>query len=240
MVISKSLILSVLAIAGTALTLNSAHAATVIWDFNLPATATSSQNPPYPSVAILTLVDTVDGVQFTLDPNEANPGYEANSTVDALNIAFAGSDLPSSAYRWDSGPVANADTFGNNNNPLVAIVGPPNNALNLDSSYKSPDAAGTGQLKLTWNNPDFNVTDISVWTILGTTIADNFSLLVESNSNPSPTFGIFSVSPISLTDPNPTPSNWVTGPNPVPVPAAVWLFGSGLLGLVAIARRKRR
>ena len=27
--------------------------------------------------------------------------------------------------------------------------------------------------------------------------------------------------------------------NPVPVPAAVWLFGSGLLGLVGVARRKR-
>ena len=26
--------------------------------------------------------------------------------------------------------------------------------------------------------------------------------------------------------------------NPVPVPAAIWLFGSGLLGLVGIARRK--
>jgi len=27
-------------------------------------------------------------------------------------------------------------------------------------------------------------------------------------------------------------------PNPVPIPAAVWLFGSGLIGLVGIARRK--
>ena len=26
---------------------------------------------------------------------------------------------------------------------------------------------------------------------------------------------------------------------PVPVPAAVWLFGSGLLGLVGVARRKK-
>lgn len=28
--------------------------------------------------------------------------------------------------------------------------------------------------------------------------------------------------------------------NPVPVPAAVWLFGSGLIGLVGVARRKTR
>jgi hypothetical protein len=28
--------------------------------------------------------------------------------------------------------------------------------------------------------------------------------------------------------------------NPVPVPAAVWLFGSGLIGLVGLARRKTR
>ena len=31
----------------------------------------------------------------------------------------------------------------------------------------------------------------------------------------------------------------VGGPSPVPVPAAVWLFGSGLLGLVGFARRKK-
>ena len=27
---------------------------------------------------------------------------------------------------------------------------------------------------------------------------------------------------------------------PVPVPAAVWLFGSGLLGLIGVARRKKK
>lgn len=35
--------------------------------------------------------------------------------------------------------------------------------------------------------------------------------------------------------------NYVDGVaiNPVPVPAAVWLFGSGLIGLVGVARRKK-
>ena len=29
-------------------------------------------------------------------------------------------------------------------------------------------------------------------------------------------------------------------PPPIPVPAAVWLFGSGLLGLVGVARRRKQ
>jgi hypothetical protein len=32
----------------------------------------------------------------------------------------------------------------------------------------------------------------------------------------------------------------IVDPEPVPLPAAVWLFGSGLLGLLGIARRKKR
>ena len=225
-----------LAIIGLALTHNSVQADTVIWEFNLPATAVASQNPPYPSAARLTLVDTVDGVQFTLDPNQANPGYAPNSTVDALNIVFTGSaDLPSSAYQSGSGPVADAESFGSNNDPLVAVVQGNASAANMDSSYTSAD----GQLLLTWSNPEFPVDQISVWTIAGTTIADNFSILATSSSNPSPAFGILSVSRISLDGLTPTPSNWVTGSTPVPVPAALWLFGAGLLGLVGVARRNK-
>ena len=36
-----------------------------------------------------------------------------------------------------------------------------------------------------------------------------------------------------------TGSGFVTGTPAVPVPAAVWLFGSGLIGLIGVARRKK-
>ena len=37
------------------------------------------------------------------------------------------------------------------------------------------------------------------------------------------------------------PGAWINSiTNPVPVPAAAWLFGSGLLGLIGVARRKTR
>ena len=38
-------------------------------------------------------------------------------------------------------------------------------------------------------------------------------------------------------NPNPDPGNVSS---PVPVPAALWLFGSGLIGLTSIARKKAR
>lgn len=37
-----------------------------------------------------------------------------------------------------------------------------------------------------------------------------------------------------------TAGNWLVRPSQVPVPAAVWLFGSGLLGLIGVAKRKVR
>ncbi len=35
-------------------------------------------------------------------------------------------------------------------------------------------------------------------------------------------------------------ANLTATPKPVPVPPAIWLFGSGLMGLAAVARRKKK
>ncbi len=60
-----------------------------------------------------------------------------------------------------------------------------------------------------------------------------------------PTDGILSINAVGTTGTN-TPTNFagnvgsVNVPTVVPVPAAVWLFASGLFGLVGIARRRGR
>jgi len=36
-----------------------------------------------------------------------------------------------------------------------------------------------------------------------------------------------------------TADTYIPGPPPVPIPAAIWLFGSGLVGLIGFARRNR-
>jgi hypothetical protein len=233
------------AAGGLMMAISTAQAAVVTWDFNLPGSANDSLNPPYVSVATLTLEDTATGVVFTLDPNEDNLRYDqgepSNSTVDALNITYSGpNDLAATNYVHISGATANAGTFacqGSGCTPFVAVVPPPASAVNMDDGYTST----AGQLKLTWNNPDFPVGIVSSWRITGTTIADNFSFLASGNNKPSPTFGIFSVSPLSQCEgcPLPNPSNWVTGSSPVPLPAAAWLFGSVLFGFLGLSKRKR-
>ena len=77
---------------------------------------------------------------------------------------------------------------------------------------------------------------------------DCFVLVKDGNQNPAwylfdlATFNWNGMDDIVLTDfwPNQGAISHVSiMGSPVPVPAAVWLFGSGLLGLVGVARRKR-
>lgn len=44
---------------------------------------------------------------------------------------------------------------------------------------------------------------------------------------------------IATYDANEVTSHYLVQTSPVPVPAAVWLFGSGLLGLISVAKRKK-
>ena len=82
----------------------------------------------------------------------------------------------------------------------------------------------------------FNAGEDLIYTITGTGITAN-SFNFFGTPGPGGNAGPFlSVARFQSTGPDQNGSDFVGA---VPVPAAVWLFGSGLLGLVGIARRKR-
>ena len=91
------------------------------------------------------------------------------------------------------------------------------------------------------STPVPNLFDIGGWQIsLGTTTVDG-----QTATN----LFLSGTGSISGNGFDPTPTNWTLSATPggysmsiaaVPVPAAVWLFGSGLLGLVAVSRRRTR
>jgi len=82
----------------------------------------------------------------------------------------------------------------------------------------------------------FQAGETVVYTITSSEaiIADSFNFL-SSEGGSEGTY--MAASKFNSTGQGNQDSAWV-GASPVPVPAAVWLFGSGLIGLVGFARRK--
>ena len=132
------------------------------------------------------------------------------------NVSLSGSGQIGSAngsFDFD----AATDTFSNINISAAETYGSIS-FLNGDASF----------LELSSGRPSFlNMSFDSALTESGGTIGVAVEETIILFTSPIPITAFLSG------------SGFVTGTPAVPIPAAAWLFGSGLLGLIGIARRKK-
>ncbi|MDH5764378.1 MAG: VPLPA-CTERM sorting domain-containing protein [Gammaproteobacteria bacterium] len=142
-------------------------------------------------------------------------------------FAPVGAPTAPQAWSWDFGAgtitIANTTTF-------YASVWTAHNVTfvdNGDGTYGNPTPGVTPNMLFDWS-VNLNIPVDATWDV---TDNGNGTLTVASVST--------TIMPSSAAFPGFHPTFTGTLGSAVPVPAAVWLMGSGLIGLVGVARRRR-
>ena len=216
--VARAFALAVFASVG----LGGSAAGATTFSFNLPGTGLPSQTTPFQNVATLTLTQTVDGVQFVLDPNETNPGFGSKSFIKGLDFVYAGSALDASDFRSDGG-ASGRFSFQRKSG--------------MDAGFRASDFHITVSFP-SKSKQRFDPGETSTWTILGTTL-DDFASFATSKKKADRIFSVISLSGYSLRNAGPSSSNWVAQiPMPVPEPGTAALLFLGLGGLGFLGRRR--
>lgn len=120
---------------------------------------------------------------------------------------------------------------------FALVSGDAASSINLQKNKYKADGDGKYDILLSFptSGNRFGAGETVIYDItLAGIVASDFNFLSKPSGGNGPFTGAAHVQGIGTAG----DSGWIA-PNPVPVPAAVWLFGSGLLGLVGVARRKR-
>lgn len=163
--------------------------------------------------------------QFSLDINESSGGTNPLLSLDQIQL-FVTSNVNLTGY--SSGTFAGATMVYDMDAPFGNPT--PNNWVKLDYSLSG---SGSGRADMLMYVPDSYFTAggattssyIVLYSKMGTVFGGDGGLDASAG------FEEWSINNISVT-------NQQKPTSVVPVPAAAWLLGSGLIGLAAIARRK--
>lgn len=135
-----------------------------------------------------------------------------------LIFTHSGGDGPGPSTQGNNGIFTGVDAFQSDGDGKYDIY------------FNFPPPPGNG-------NSTFDAGETVIYTITSSDAitASSFNFLSAEGGGEGT---YLAASKFNATGPSQGDSAWV-GASPIPVPAAVWLFGSGLIGLVCMARRKK-
>ena len=156
--------------------------------------------------------------------------------------------------------VISGTAFGGVDDGLGGLVGGTTDVWTIDMTYDEVVPGDIGPVGGTFDDHLVGNTGPNTGTLSSTlfgdfTLVDHYSVFIGAgfvfgdNPDVSQGFGVLSgwgwLDYCNSTSCTPSSvasgftNDWIFEATVVPVPAAVWLFGSGLIGLIAVARRKK-
>ena len=170
-----------------------------------------------PTHATVTFNSLINGGYYYLIGDGSSVGVNVNATTFTLG-AITGTQLPGfTRASYSDGGAGNVSGLGTFNQTINSFDGFVHTSIRI--SFGLTDTSGT------WT---------SAQNVL---IANNMGQVAEMHALPCATSD---TAPCTKTTGTPSGLTGFAGATAVPIPAAAWLFGSGLIGLIAIARRRSR
>lgn len=189
-----------------------------------------------------TLVDNIPGGSFTITTAATGDGftvgdYSMSDYTGTPGGLFSTGGLVAGVGTVGAGGELDLNFAGRTGSAqFFPFLGTP--AWNIDDNTKT--GGTTGEYEGFTSGSDSNldpVTGLVSLTLAGSNLVDNgdgtYSALLVSVGNVGAGWGSFDGTPYSEV------YSVTVEASVIPVPAAAWLFGSGLLGLVGIARRRK-